>query len=449
MEKALLIALSTDKFGYVQRRPILGLLYISCAIESKKVHCEILDQQVDSFSVADLIRRLKRDDYIFVGFYSQSIIKERLTEYIKKVKQGWPRVKIIVGGPGCVFYREFLSAGCDIVCRGEADLTITEIIDYLRQERKIDDIEGIAYIKNGRVIENRERVLIKDLDSLSFPSRDKIKTQQYYDYSVLPLKAPFAPVVASRGCPYKCTFCFSCNFWRNQLRIRSVTNLLCEIDILVNDFGVRYIIFQDDVFGIDNDWLREFCVSLIARGYRNLRWMCILHPLTFKKDAAGLIRLMKKAGCNLFLFGLQSVTPVILEKINRSANEPDALRHLIKRANRAGIMTHVDFIIGLPGETRQTCLENIKFSLTAKPHLVNFHPLFLEPGSELEREYKGNKICNLSEQEIKALCLKANKRFYFQIQNLMRIIMFILRNNPALLFKTKKLLALFIERLFD
>ncbi len=452
MSKALLIALAMDKLSYpakgrfnlkgMQRRPLLGLAYICSAIESGGLESELLDQSVSDFSIEDLINHIKNNEYIFIGFYSQVLIKDKLIAYIKAIKEKTTGIKIIVGGPAYMFYEEFLKGGCDIVCKGEGELTILEIVEYLEGRRAIESIDGIAYMKNGSVISNRDRELITNLDSIPFPLWDKIKPRCYYDSYILPMKGTFVPMVTSRGCVYRCAFCSSPYLWRNNYRVRSIENVLKETDILVSRYRARYIIFQDDAFGTDNNWLRKFCLALIERRYKKLRWMCILHPLVFKEDPEQLIFLIKRAGCNLFVFGLQSVSPDVSRKINRDPLEPEVLRKIIKITNNAGILTSVDFILGLPGETEKTIRENIDFALEARPHLVNFHPLRLEPGSELATDYQNGKVCDFSQEELLKFCHRANWEFYLNIANLTRVLRFICKENPFLFFKISRFYTL-------
>ncbi len=448
MGKALLIALAIDKLSYpakgrfrlkgMQRRPLLGLAYICSAIKTVGLDSELLDQSVSDFSIEDLISRIENNRYVFIGFYSQVLIKDKLIAYIKAIREKTTEIKIVVGGPAYMFSEEFLKGGCDIVCKGEGELTILEIAEYLQGRRAIESIDGIAYMKNGSVVSNRERELIVDLDSISFPLWDKTKVRCYYDSYILPMKSTFVPMVTSRGCVYRCAFCSSPYLWKNNYRTRSIENVLKETDILVWRYHVRYIIFQDDAFGTDNNWLRKFCLALIERGYKKLHWMCILHPLVFKESPEQLIPLMKRAGCNLFVFGLQSVSPDVSRNINRDPSEPEVLKKIIKIANNAGILTSVDFILGLPGETGQTIRADIDFALEARPHLVNFHPLRLEPGSELAAGYQNGKVCAFSQEELLKSCHRANREFYFNIANLSRILAFVCKRNPLLLFKVPR-----------
>ena len=166
-----------------------------------------------------------------------------------------------------------------------------------------------------------------------------------------------------------------------------------------------------------------------------------MHPLVFQDDARESIARMKEAGCDLFVFGLQTANPGISKKINRSPEEAQALEKIIRLAHGAGIMTAVDFILGFPGETRNTINENIDFALSASPYLVNFHPLRLEPGSQLARDYE-DRCSSFSQEELLGLCRTANRRFYFNVKNLLKIACFLLKNNPLALLRMRKLSAL-------
>jgi len=403
------------------------LLYVASALKAKGMEVEILDQAVSAFGVSELIARLCKDKYLFIGFYVQLLIKDKVAGYIKEIKKMLPAMPVIAGGPGHLFYEDFLKNDCNIVCLGEAEDTIVEVVDYLKGERSLETIDGIAYQEGGRILCTKKRAPIGNLDAISFPMWEMIDLKKYHDHYILPLQKPFVPMVTSRGCVFDCAFCSSPSLWGNTYRHRSAGNVIKEIDALVLKHGIRHIIFQDDLFGYDNDWLREFCSLLIAKKYRNLHWMCVLHPLVFKDNPGQLIGLMKKAGCNLFVFGLQTADPVLAKRINRNPLEAETLRSVIKLAHGNGIMTSVDFILGLPGENQQTVRRSIDFVLRARPYLVNFHPLRIEPGSKLYEEYHGESACEFSYKELKELSRKAALIFYLRITSIARIISVMLK----------------------
>jgi len=152
---------------------------------------------------------------------------------------------------------------------------------------------------------------------------------------------------------------------------------------------------------------------------------------------------LKKAGCNLLVIGLQAVNPDILKGINRSPQEPHIVKQIVENARKAGIMTCVDFILGFPGETQQTIAESIHFALEASPHIVNFHPLWLSPGSQLERCYQDKKLTDLSGEMISDYCKKANRSICLRPVNILRILKYLIREDPRLLFKTRQFYSVF------
>lgn len=433
------------KYNRIQRRSPLGLQYLCSTLEKNGAYCEIIDQSVEHISLRGLIKKLKEKKYIFAGFYSYSIpsLKNKLMNYIKKIKENCD-IKIIVGGSGSIHAREFIDIGCDIVCHGEGEKTILQIVKYLEGRISIEEIKGISYKKDGIILNNEPQELIENLDEIPFPNRDKILFDNYYDYFIFAMRKPYATLITSRGCPYKCSFCASPSLWGGKYRSRSVKNVLLEIDYLVQKYKVKYITFEDDIFGLDQEWLKEFCNTLIERKY-NLNWMCILHPTSLKKDKEEYITLLKKAGCDTFSFGLQSSNGNILKNINRDPETPLLLEETIRIAKSKGILTVVEFIFGLPGETKKTIQENIDYISRVKPHLINIHPLGLMPGTELEKIYENKKLCDISQEEIINWCRKATRKFYLTPKNLISILAFIFKKNPRWLLK----MPIFLNALLD
>ncbi|NLB34930.1 MAG: radical SAM protein [Elusimicrobia bacterium] len=266
------------------------------------------------------------------------------------------------------------------------------------------------------------------MDTISFPDWSKTDLSSYYDYYILPSRKPIAPIVSSRGCRLKCSFCSTPNVWRGSYRLRSIPNIMDEIDMLLTEYKVRFIIFQDDMLAMEVGRIEELSRSIIEKNYSDFKWMCILHPLSLGNDSARLMWLMKKAGCVLISFGLQSTNPEILKNIRRSPLEPQALENNIKNASKVGILTAVDFIFGLPGETSETIRESQRYALRTRPDFVNFHTFSFVPGAELDEKYKGCSYSSLNgftKPELENICRRANLRFYF---------------NPRVLFNTLKLI---------
>lgn len=442
--KALLIYLSQEDADYLisgkleygmKRVPKLGFMYLSAVLEKLGIDTVTKDQTLESFTLDMLLDELQKNDYLFVGFYSATALREKVIRYIKAIKADIDNIPIIVGGPGFYSAPDYLNAGCDIICRGEGEKTILEIAEYLQKKRPITGVKGISYKIDGRITNTPAQELIENLDELPMPKRSLDKNlTDYYDFHIFNMRTPYTTMITSRGCPYVCTYCTSTNVWGNRIRLRSPENVISEIAYCVEELGIKYIGFRDDLFGFNYDWLNKFCNLLIKNRY-NVLWSCMVHPFSFRKNRRETLMLLKRAGCDLLIFGLQSAHPEILKNIRRNPNEPEELSKTIKLAKSLGISTVAEFIFGLPGEAQETIKTSIDYALKIKPHYAQFNALSVLEGSQMERDFSNKKICEFSDEEIRKWCGYASRRFYSNIYILLQDMIHILKKNPLWFFR--------------
>jgi len=415
-------------------RPKLGLGYLRAALKERSIESKIYDQVLMNFDAEKLMSFLKRDKIDLVGFYIISRNLKVAVHFILEVKNR-TNIPVIAGGPGCDHYNELIDAGCEIVCLGEGDKTINDIVDYYERKKSQCEITGIAYrdAKTKKILVTLERALVDDLDDLPFPVRDFETIRKYCDHFAYPLKKPYISIMTSRGCPYRCAFCTSHSFWKGKYRQRSVENVIEEIKEAILEFRIKSVQFVDDIFAINFDWLREFC-ERIKKERIKLNWMCDLHPLSFRKTREKAFSIMKDAGCNIISFGAQSSDTNILKRINRDPNEPEELRKAIYQAKSLGITTILTYILGLPGETIETIQKNFDFCLEIKPHLLDFHPLEVIPFSELDIRYREEEISKLNNRELFQLSIKYMTKYYARPTVIFQFLKDVLCKNPYWLF---------------
>jgi radical SAM superfamily enzyme YgiQ (UPF0313 family) len=416
----------------IQRRPQLGLQYLCAVLERRGIKTHIFDQTVSLFGPDWLREKLR--GYDIAGFYCSDSQEDIVKGLCKKIKEQLD-IKILVGGPSTLENPSFLDYGCDIVVYGEGEITLQEIIGYYNGEREIDTIKGIFYRNGNEIVKASAQELIKNLDVLPFPDRSKVDINAYYDYYLFGMKRPYITMITARGCLYRCSFCTSCNLWGNRYRRRSVDNVLSEIDEVVEKYSIRYIAFQDDVFGVTNDWIEDFCNKLLKRPYR-IRWMVIFHPFSIERDTERILRLMKRAGCDTVSFGLQTAHSQILKNINRDPAEPQKLKRLLAIADNIGFMSAVSYIFGLPGDTKETIQTTIDYSMDCGATFSTYFTLSVLRGSEIERRYRDKPICELAKETVQELTVYASKRFYTRPKNILRIAYFVL-TNPVWLINTR------------
>ena len=231
----------------------------------------------------------------FVGIPSAWGSIQHDIDLARDIKDKLPFVKILIWGSNVTVSPEIaLDSGCiDYVILGEPEKPFLDIVKGVFTE-------NIAYQSNGKAIITK-RTLLQDLDWLPFPARDLLPNKRYIA-SYIP-KNPFATILTSRGCPYnKCTFCVS-NIWcMNQVRHRSVENVMQEINEIVNKFKIYMIIFRDQSLTFEKERLLRLCDEIIHKKYP-ISWRCF----SGVKDADGkLLSVMKKAGCCQIDYGFEN-----------------------------------------------------------------------------------------------------------------------------------------------
>lgn len=289
----------------------------------------------------------------------------------------------------------------DIVVYGEGEITMKEILDNKAQN--LDKIDGIAFRKNGKIILNQPRKLIENLDELPFPSRYLIPYQNYskqYLYETIYLKLknlnisdkknrwitsklsslpfldrlyynlynkkhpkvnlPTADIITSRGCPNHCTFCALHNTWGHRWRMRSAQNVLEEIDLLVNKFGVKQINIMDDNFNVSKERTIEICKGIVKNKY-NITLLAPAGAFVPTLDEEILVWL-KRAGLKQLRMSIESGNQEVLYNIIKKNIDLSKVKGIVDICKKLGIETEGAFIFGIPGQTIETMKENIKFA---------------------------------------------------------------------------------------
>lgn len=410
--------------------PHLGFLYLAAVLKQHGIECTVMDRTTDPFQLMDVAQHVDEHKPVFVGFYSDSVTREAVCGWVKGLRFLSRDTPIFVGGPNAALPHAFLEAGATMVCMGEGENCIVEMVEAVDGLRDPASVKGIAYMKDGEVVLNPPADPILNLDELPFPRRDIINIGDAHDWRVLNMRTPYTTMITSRGCHRGCTFCSVPHIAGRQVRVRSPQNVLAEVDELVLQHGIRYITFKDDYFAADPEWEKNFLDGLIARHY-DLLWTCQTHPFVFEKDRVERMKKYKKAGCDLIIFGLQSSDQNVLRLARRSVREPTSVRLNVEAARRAGVQTVVEFIFGLPGCTRETIRTDVEFALQIRPQYAAFYPLMRLDPSELHDIYGADgDICGIPNQELMDLSSRAYRRFYLDPRVLFPTGLYVLTHNP-------------------
>jgi anaerobic magnesium-protoporphyrin IX monomethyl ester cyclase len=264
----------------------------------------------------------------------------------------------------------------DYIIQGEPDETVFE----LAVGRRISDINGLHFREGGKWIRNAQRPLIKDLDNLPFPKWEHLP----YDRYTLPKSAttgplPYLPMLTSRGCPFGCHYC---PYPVNQglpFRFRSAENVVDEIERLVKDLGIQYIIFRDPMFSLRQDRVVAIC-NEIQRRRLSIRWKCETRVDCLNETT---LRAMAAAGCEGINFGIESAEVEVQSNVGRKPITQKKILETVTLCRKLGIRTFCFFIVGLPGDTVKTILESIDFAVELQPSWVQFNAATPLTGTKL------------------------------------------------------------------
>lgn len=372
-----------EKIGSVL--PPLGLLYLASFLEKNKHKVQIIDTQLNNWSPSETAEQAAKSKAHIVGIYCNTSNYKHaviVADELKKMKN----VMTVFGGPHVTTRpKEVLSnKSVDYAVIGEGEHTFSELIDYISKKKgRLSSIKGIGYKSKGQIKINEPRSKIKNLDELPFPARHLIDMDRYKASPNQYKRQPTTTIVASRGCPYSCSFCDVETIWGRGYRVRSVKNVVAELKHLVKEYGIRDVNFWDDLWGLNKEWVKEFCREILKEKI-DITWCCECRVNTIDPEV---LRLMKKAGCWAIFFGIESLDQEVLDAINKRTSVKmieDALRW----TKRAGIEVRANLILALPKETPKKALTTLNKLCKLNPDYVKFNVLTPYPETPVYSEIK-------------------------------------------------------------
>jgi len=328
----------------------------------------------------------------------------------------------------------------DFAMYGECEIAFANTVKTLANGGDPSGLPGV--ITRDKL--NDAPDLIPDLDTLPFPARDLLPNDRYRH--ALGRGGRVTTMFTSRGCPYGCTFCDKSTF-TSKWRARSAENILAEIDEIVGKYGVRSIIIYDDLFPVDKKRVKEFCEGVIKRNLK-IDWKCEGRVNIVDEE---MLALMKRAGCSMIAYGVESANQHGLDYLNKGTN-PDMARAAFAATRKAGIRTMGYFILGIPVETYADAQRTIDFALELKADYAQFSVLSPFPNTPMyddaiakgwyhevdaqnpmDKDLKRPAIIseNWDEAKLREILREAHRRFYLRPSRVIREVLSI-RSFPQL-----------------
>ena len=342
--------------------PPLGILYISAYLEEHGYENEVFDS---TFSNIETLKEyILKERPGIIGIYTNLMTKLNVLKIISFVRAtpSLQHLKIILGGPEVRNHKEkFLEYGADVIVFGEGEETMMELVQSFASSSTpgLHSIPGIAFKEEGTVVVMPERLLIKDVNQLSFPNRKKINLQLYFDVWKQKHGISMVNVNTMRGCPYSCKWCSRAVYGASYRR-RSPKLVVDEIEWLKENYHFDMIWFVDDVFTINHRWLREFVQEV------NERNMIVPYEIITRSDRVNtdVLQLLKDSGCARVWIGAESGSQKIIDAMDRRV-QVEQVREIIKQVKAFGMEAGTFIMLGYPGENEtdiKETLAHLKYS---------------------------------------------------------------------------------------
>jgi anaerobic magnesium-protoporphyrin IX monomethyl ester cyclase len=436
------------KFSREQRSPAvtksgtfyypMWLCYAAGLVEKSGFPVKVIDAPARKSGAEDVLTETAAfgPSLIVVDTSTPSIQND--VEIAARLKEATGAYTVLVGTHPSALPEETLAINTfiDAVARREYEHTVLDLALLIRNKRTdegaLRTVDGLSFRQDGKIVHNKDRAFFEDLDLLPFVSEVYKRHLDHRDYFYAHSRYPIVTLITGRGCPHHCVYClYPQTFNGHKLRYRSITNIVDEIEFCLKSFpDLQEIMFEDDTLTVNKKRAMALAEEIQRRGLK-LRWSANSRA---DVDLETLLAL-KKAGARLFCVGIESGDQFVLDSMKKRLTVQQ-IRTFFANAKKAGILIHGCFLVGNPGETKQTLEKTLDLAIELQPDTAQFFPIMVYPGTEayawardggfltthnyqewLTPEGLHNCVISrpgLSNHELVAFCDAARRKFYLR-----------------------------------
>jgi anaerobic magnesium-protoporphyrin IX monomethyl ester cyclase len=362
----------------------LGIAYLGAVAEKEGHEVTVIDCQAEKLNYEAFRERITRTPSDVIGVTATTLLYKSAMKLINIAKQAHPQAVTVLGGSHGTFWDENALneyPSLDMVVRREGEITFAELLNKLQAKASYNGVLGVSFRnKQGKTVRNEDRSFLEDLDSLPFPAHHLLPLD-----TLKRMGKVLFPLITSRGCVFWCDFCSTVRMFGRGYRWRSPKNVVDEMELIHNKYGVNQFTFYDDAFTVNRERAMKICDELQARKL-DLIWDCGTRVDMVDRE---LLKIMHDAGCIAVWLGVESGSEVILDAMNKGI-KLDQTRSAYKTAHEVGLMTIANVVIGFPGETEQTAKATINFVKELNPDDVGFYVATPYPGTPMYEQVKKN-----------------------------------------------------------
>jgi radical SAM superfamily enzyme YgiQ (UPF0313 family) len=433
----------------------LGLLYVAAVCRDAGYEVSVIDAFAERLPNHKLHSRIQELNPDVIGFTSFTCTGGFIYECGQQIKKERPQTLVVFGNiHASVYAEQYLSNKCcDAVVHGEGEYTFLSLLKVKDDPSLWPGVPSISFMADNKFVTTSAPKAIEDISRLPLPARDLVDQRFYSNGPISHFRSKGLKkgklskhMLTSRGCSHRCTFCVVHN--DSKQKYNTISNVIKEIEILINEYNAGYIVMMDPNFIGDRARTIELCKELYSRGLK-VSWGCCAQVNTVDEE---LLKYMELAGCTDIAFGIESGVERLLNNVRKgiTLEKIEAAVKLVKQHTKIDAVGM--FILGLPGETYNDSLATIKFALRLPLDKAQFGILTPYPGSDIFKELRAKNdidtgVCSdgtvdisvwaryssyisytdkaliwttpgLTSAQLKALQKKATRRFYLRPRQL-------------------------------
>jgi radical SAM superfamily enzyme YgiQ (UPF0313 family) len=363
----------------------VGIALIASYLESKGVSVRLLDLAVQKNWEESLRSEMEEHAYDVVGISFQIIQWNEGCQVAATLRKHYPAVKIIAGGscPSSTPKECIRSQDFDIVCCGEGELTLLDLLNCWESGRNLDTVDGIVFRQeDGEIVQTRPRAFIQNLDEMPLPSYHLLDLEPYigaeHTSDFTGQRRRCIELITSRGCPYHCIYCYS--FFGKKFRGRSPQHVFNEMFLLYNNYGIREFVIWDDTFTMDIQRSKDICDLIIRSGLKIT--IQLRGGIRVERMDEELMSKLKQAGVETICVGIESAVWRI-QKLMKKNLHIEKVNEFLRLSKKYGITSIGLMMLGFPGETLREMRESIRWASRSLLDYTYFSIVTPYPGTEL------------------------------------------------------------------
>ena len=369
--------------------PPLGIASIAGSLEEAGQPVDLLDQLGSRYSNERIASLVAQRGHALVGISCLTAAMNGVVDLAARIRARSPGAKIVLGNiHATVFHRELVADGtADYVLRGEGERAMVALSEAVTGDGTLGQVPGLTWRDDDGTVQTNPRGAPIDLDGLPEPAWHLLDVSRYHSTPLLGVRRPMLHIQASRGCPFACTFC-SQEVMNQGVRVRSVDNLIGEIERAHSRHGTEYFAFTDAFYPLDVAQGETFARAMIESGlHRRVRWIAETRVDRVTKP---LLQLLRQSGLDLMMFGVESGDQQVLDGLGKR-QQLDQARDAVRWAREAGIRTLGLYVLGLPGDTADSCRATARFACDVGTDMAKFNVAIPFPGSPMFEQWKAGR----------------------------------------------------------